>query len=115
MNQIRGTLRLKVMTSIPEVLGRAGLRIFLSGKDENNVAPLVLDRHSIRKGILACRPTYVDPSGLVNPGPGHIKRLVAEDLEHTQQLRLSPFAGLTGDETKNSGHLGTSSNRENQR
>jgi hypothetical protein len=61
-----------------------GLRlwIFLSRKDENDVALLVFDRHSGGERILTRRPPHVNSRRLINPGPRHIERLVAEDLEH---------------------------------
>src|SRR5580704_15396157 len=88
------------MTAFLEALDGVRFRVFLARKYEGDVAPLVLDGHSVRKGILARCPSQVDPCLLVNPGSSHVKRLVTEDLKHPQQRRLGPFAGLTGYQSK---------------
>src|ERR1700683_208443 len=92
------------MTAFLKALDGVRFWVLLAGKNQSDVAPFGLDRHSIREGILARCPSHVDPCLLVNPGSRHVKRLVTEDLKHPQQLRLGPFAGFTGYESKNSRH-----------
>jgi hypothetical protein len=61
MNQIGRPLRLKLVTLLLKVSDSAGFRIILPREDEDDVATLVLDRHSVGERILASHPPKVNP------------------------------------------------------
>ena len=93
------------MPSLFQPARRSRFRIILAGKNKSNVIPLIADGHPVRKRILPRDPADVHPGRFINPRTCDVEGLVAQRLNHAQKLRLSPRAGLLGNQSDDSRHV----------
>src|SRR6266568_2591729 len=104
MHKIRGTFQFTSVAPLLQAPGFLQLRIFLAGKDKNDVFALISDRHTITEGILTRGPPNVDSRRLIAPCSRCVERFVLKDLQHPEQLLLCPLARPCSQESDNPGH-----------
>jgi len=104
VDEICRSVWLEHVSLLLELASSPRFGILLPGKYEDDIPAFVADRHSVREGVLASSPPDIHSQRLIHPSPGRIGRLVAECLNHPEQLRLRPFARHTSDETDDTRH-----------
>jgi hypothetical protein len=60
-----------------EAMGGSRLRIFLTGKNKDQVALFVINGHAVGERILSNGPSRINAHGFVDPRSGGIRMLVA--------------------------------------
>src|SRR5215469_3120171 len=92
------------MSAIPQRRNYARLGKFFTGEKERHVPTLVVEWHTIRERPPPSHPTNVQPERLIHPCAAHVEGLMAESLQHAQQLRFSPLTGHSSYQTTETGH-----------
>jgi hypothetical protein len=92
------------MSSLLQAADGSRLGELLPGKNKNNVSALVSHRHRVAKGILSRHPSDINTRWLINPRSGPVERLMAQGLNHPQQLWLGLLARHFRDKTDDSRH-----------
>src|SRR6267154_2886951 len=105
MNEVIRPIHLQRVTTCPEAARSAWLWKLLSGKNQNNVLPLIAQRHSIGERVFRYDPIQIEAQGFIDIRSRNVKRLVPEGFYHQAELRLGPLARNFGDETDDPRHV----------
>src|SRR6267142_7164896 len=94
MNQIRRTLRFALVSPFFESLRGARFSVLLARKNQNDITPLISQRHPVGERILTSGPANVHTEPFIAPFAAHVKGLVTHCPEHRLELCFRPLARL---------------------